>query len=553
GGSVTSGTTGSILFIGSGPVLAQDNANFFFDDTNNRLGLGTTTPWGMLSVNPNGTLGADIPAFVIGSSTRTLLSVIPNGNNGTVFNWGSVSTSTPIANRAFAWTIATTTTISSSTLFRIDTTTGAEQVIIGAGYGTVGTPGSVLIGDIGAPSNLIFEESSVIHGQGGNTLTFGTTGDKINFVVNTSFGAASSTPWRALSVNGTVGMQNLNAAATGNYLCVNTTTWEVTRGNGSTCTTSSARFKENINDLSYGLDDVMRLRPVSFNYKAETNIGPGTKFGFIAEEINEVLPDIVTFDSEGDVYGLDMQMFPSVLAKAIQELNLNLETIASTTASTTTKSLAFADSFWTNMFGRLIAWFADTANGIVKFFAKEVKTEKLCVSDGTEETCLTKAQLDALLANASGNGNGSGGNGGGNGGGGGTGGNGGGNSNNTDTTLPVITILGNNPATLDLGTSYVDLGATVTDTDENGAVNNNLGIQYNVDGVDVSEISIDTSVVGSHTIIYSSTDGSGNTGTGTRIVEVVDPNPETTTNPEPNPEPTPEPSPEPTPEIVPEP
>ncbi len=44
GGSVTSATTGSVLFAGASGVLAQDNANIFFDDTNNRLGIGTATP-----------------------------------------------------------------------------------------------------------------------------------------------------------------------------------------------------------------------------------------------------------------------------------------------------------------------------------------------------------------------------------------------------------------------------------------------------------------------------------------------------------------------------
>lgn len=44
GGAVTSGTQGSVLFIGPGGTLAQDNANFFWDDTNNRLGLGTNGP-----------------------------------------------------------------------------------------------------------------------------------------------------------------------------------------------------------------------------------------------------------------------------------------------------------------------------------------------------------------------------------------------------------------------------------------------------------------------------------------------------------------------------
>ena len=41
GDVITGGTQGSVLFVGTSSVLAQDNANFFWDDTNNRLRLGT--------------------------------------------------------------------------------------------------------------------------------------------------------------------------------------------------------------------------------------------------------------------------------------------------------------------------------------------------------------------------------------------------------------------------------------------------------------------------------------------------------------------------------
>ena len=44
GGTITSATVGSILFAGTSGVLAQNNANFFWDNTNFRLGIGTTTP-----------------------------------------------------------------------------------------------------------------------------------------------------------------------------------------------------------------------------------------------------------------------------------------------------------------------------------------------------------------------------------------------------------------------------------------------------------------------------------------------------------------------------
>lgn len=37
-------TAGSVLFAGTSGLLSQDNSNFFWDDTNNRLGIGTASP-----------------------------------------------------------------------------------------------------------------------------------------------------------------------------------------------------------------------------------------------------------------------------------------------------------------------------------------------------------------------------------------------------------------------------------------------------------------------------------------------------------------------------
>jgi hypothetical protein len=51
GGSITSATEGSILFAGASGVLAQNNAQFFWDNTNNRLGLGDTTPDAKLDID----------------------------------------------------------------------------------------------------------------------------------------------------------------------------------------------------------------------------------------------------------------------------------------------------------------------------------------------------------------------------------------------------------------------------------------------------------------------------------------------------------------------
>ena len=81
-----------------------------------------------------------------------------------------------------------------------------------------------------------------------------------------------------------------------------------------------------------------------------------------------------------------------------------------------------------------------------------------------------------------------------------------------DTEAPVITIQGNNPAVVKIGTSYVDLGALVTDN-----VNNNLGITTIGD-------QINTSATGTHKVLYFATDQAGNVGKATRSVIVYNPN-----------------------------
>jgi hypothetical protein len=80
--------------------------------------------------------------------------------------------------------------------------------------------------------------------------------------------------------------------------------------------------------------------------------------------------------------------------------------------------------------------------------------------------------------------------------------------NVVDTTAPVVTVTGDNPATVELGTTYTDAGATATDASGDVTV------------VTSEAVNVDT--VGTYTVTYTSTDASGNIGTATRTVNVVD-------------------------------
>jgi hypothetical protein len=58
-------TLGSLPFIGASGALTEDNANLFYDDTNNRLGIGTNAPTTPLDV-----FGSGIIARINGTSTN---------------------------------------------------------------------------------------------------------------------------------------------------------------------------------------------------------------------------------------------------------------------------------------------------------------------------------------------------------------------------------------------------------------------------------------------------------------------------------------------------
>ena len=81
-GTSTAFTAGSVVFAGTSGVYSQNNANFFWDNTNNRLGIGTATPGGDLTVNA-----------AIGSGTLSLTSsTTPTGDQRLfLFGAGSVT------------------------------------------------------------------------------------------------------------------------------------------------------------------------------------------------------------------------------------------------------------------------------------------------------------------------------------------------------------------------------------------------------------------------------------------------------------------------------
>lgn len=86
--------------------------------------------------------------------------------------------------------------------------------------------------------------------------------------------------------------------------------------------TSAREFKQDIVPLTSGLEAIMKLRPVSYvwNEKAPEQSQGTHDIGFLADEVNEVLPDIVAKDASGKPVGIDYGKITPVAVEAIKQL-----------------------------------------------------------------------------------------------------------------------------------------------------------------------------------------------------------------------------------------
>jgi hypothetical protein len=65
---------------------------------------------------------------------------------------------------------------------------------------------------------------------------------------------------------------------------------------------SSRRFKDQVKPMEHASEVIYQLNPVSFRYKPEIEPGHLASFGLIAEEVENVHPDLVLRDKEGKPY-----------------------------------------------------------------------------------------------------------------------------------------------------------------------------------------------------------------------------------------------------------
>ena len=128
----------------------------------------------------------------------------------------------------------------------------------------------------------------------------------------------------AIDGNGKVGIltvaptQQLHVVGNGRFTAVGAGTFSnnlnITSDGTLTTATSDAKYKYNIRPLNYGLETLLQLNPVNFQWIE----GEEEDLGFIAQDVAEIIPEAVNTNWNSDLLFRYESLIP-ILTKAIQE------------------------------------------------------------------------------------------------------------------------------------------------------------------------------------------------------------------------------------------
>lgn len=259
-------TSGSVVF-SNGTTLAQDNANFFWDDTNNRLGIGTASP-GVRFVNSGAALssGPTLGSGTVGS--QALLS-----NNGLYGMYSGVSSNGDVWHQ----------------VQRNDGNTAFYNLALQPSGGNLylGTNAPIYA----TPSKFqIFFNGAIEYG--------------INFKTD----AAAAIPLSFIANTGTqVG-----------YIIYDTT--------GTAYTTiSDYRLKEDLNPIN-GLDLISKINVYDYKWKEQDK----RSYGVLAHELQEIIPQAVFGQKDGaGMQSVDYSLLVPILIDAIKEQQKQIDELKS--------------------------------------------------------------------------------------------------------------------------------------------------------------------------------------------------------------------------------
>jgi hypothetical protein len=236
----------------------------------------------------------------------------------------------------------------------------------------------------GATNEIVIGYDAV--GAGSNSVVLGN--DSITkTILKGNVGIGTTTPGYKLDVQGqirqtfTTNCGTLGADAAGAIYCAG----------------SSLRYKTNIQDLNFDINKFLALNPRSFDWNTSTiNFVPGEKgsIGFIAEEVNQVFPQLVRY-KDGQPEGIKYELLPIYLFKIIKNLILGFKEKVKASLNELGIIIENGIARIEKLFVREIT--IDFAQ-IEKAKINELTSKKFCLEgDDGETICLDKNQLKELI------------------------------------------------------------------------------------------------------------------------------------------------------------
>lgn len=301
---------GALNYVPGDQSIAIGGLNLISGQNSVNIGMGvflfgscfnTTTGSSSFNVGICNTLGGN-NSTIIGDNNTTVLGantnfIAGNYNTSSAPNAFVIGNNNTISGPGFAGLIGINSIVS-----------GSDSLGIGTGL-TVNGNNSFLTGynltsDVGANNTYGINVDDTTPVTMSNANVIGFYGGNV--------GVNQTNPTHRFEVTDT--STNQPAAFTGTtQTCIVDTS-----GAGGWNCTSDARLKENIMDLSGSLDKLLQLQGVTYNFKSDLSGSPIA--GFVAQEVQKILPSLVGQDTNGYLNLNKDGMIPYIV-EAIKEQN----------------------------------------------------------------------------------------------------------------------------------------------------------------------------------------------------------------------------------------
>ena len=269
-----------------------------------------------MRINESGNVGIGTSSFNSTNPEKLLVDAGTTGSYNVISGRGSINNylQLNIQNRS-AGTSASSDVVATNNTGN-ETVNFIDMGINSSGYSNPALP--ILDGNNTAYLYATGQNFFIGNGTVARDLVFFTNGfqntdEKVRILSGGNVGIGVTNPADKLSVAGVVAPSADNLYTLGK----NGARWTAVWSANGTIQTSDIRLKTNILPLQYGLKEILQVNPVSYNW-ISGSFGEN-KIGLIAQEVKQLIPEVVTGDEQQEVLGMNYAELVPVLINAVKE------------------------------------------------------------------------------------------------------------------------------------------------------------------------------------------------------------------------------------------